>query len=100
MKLVVSVKNKGIILKGTTEKIEGQEEGIVRNFLSSLRNYGLALMRNVLTSLAKRFLITLGLTAAASGTAAVTRKKIHSSGTHESGTTTLISTNGRYHENS
>ena len=57
---------------------------------------GLLLMKNVLTSSAKRFLIPLGLLAAVSATEAAIQKKIDRS----SMTTLIISNKKRYHQNS
>ena len=65
MKVIKSLENRGILLKGTTRKITNQE-GEFLNFLKPLMTAGLPLMKNVLAPLAKSVLIPLRLTAAAS----------------------------------
>ena len=79
MKVIKSLENKRILLKGTTRKIASQE-GECLNFLKSLITTGLPLMKNVLTPLTKSFLIPLGLTVASATDAAV-QKTIYVSGT-------------------
>ena len=70
-----SLENKGILLKGTTEKFISQgEESFCNNFLDQLMKFGSPLMKNIFTSLTKCVLIPLGLTAAASTTGAAIRK--------------------------
>ena len=76
MKVIKSLQNRGILLKGTTRKIAGQEGGFL-NFLRPLMTAGLPLMKNVLTPLAKSVLIPLGLKAVASATDAAIQKKIN-----------------------
>ena len=76
MKKNKSLENRGILLKGTTRKITCQEGGFL-NFLRPLITAGLPLMKNVLTPLAKGFLIPVGLTATASATDAAIQKKIY-----------------------
>ena len=68
-----------ILLKGTTRKIISQEGGFL-NFLGPLMTAGMPLLKNVVTPLAKSFLIPLGLTAAASATDAAIQKKTFGSG--------------------
>ena len=62
IKVIKSLENRGILLKGTTTKTDSQEGGFL-NFLSPLMTAGLPLMKNVLTPLAKSVLIPLGLSA-------------------------------------
>ena len=78
MKVIKSLENRGILLKGTTRKTTSQEGGFL-NFLRPLITAGLPIMKNVLTPLAKIVLIPLGLTAAASATDAAIQKKIFGS---------------------
>ena len=87
MKVIKSLKNTEISLKGTTRKISTQKGGLL-NILASLARAGLVLMKSVLTPLAKSVLISLGLTAEWSATKVYFRKKIDGSGT-----TTLITSN-------
>ena len=67
MKVINSLENKGILLKGTTKKITSRKGGFL-NFLRPFMTAGLPLMESVLTPLAKSVLVLLGLTAAASAT--------------------------------
>ena len=53
MNIIKSLENRGILLKGTTEKVINQKVG----FLSSLMRVGLALIKNVLTLFIKIFLL-------------------------------------------
>ena len=62
MKVIMSLENRGILLKGTTTKITSQE-GRSLNFLWPLITAGLPLMKSVLTSLAENALIPLRLSA-------------------------------------
>ena len=87
MKVIKSLENREILLKETTRKITRQEGGFL-NFLKPLMTAGLPLIKDVLTSLAKIFLIPLRLTAEASATDAAIQKKIYGSGL-----TALIITN-------
>ena len=50
MKVIKSLENRVILLKGTSEKIIKKEGG----FLGTLTRVGLPLMKNVLTLLAKK----------------------------------------------
>ena len=77
IKGIKSLENKRMLFKGTTG-----------GSLGSVLRIGLLLRKNVLTVLAKRVLIPLGLTAAASATDASIQKKIY-----ESGITTMITSN-------
>ena len=79
MKVIKSLENRGILLKGTTKKITSQERGFL-NFLKPWMTAGLLLMKNVIRPLAKSVLIPLGLTAAAAATDATIQKKIYGSG--------------------
>ena len=67
------------MLIGITGNITTQEGGFL-NFLKPLMAAGLPLMQNVLTPLAKRVLIPLGLTTAAATDAAI-QKNIYGSST-------------------
>ena len=51
IKVIRSLENKTILLKGTTKKITGREGGFL-NFLKPLITTGLPLMKNVHTPLA------------------------------------------------
>ena len=82
IKVIKSLENRGILLKGTTRKITGQEGGFL-NFLRPLMTAGLSLMKSVLTPLAKGFLLPFGLSAAMSATDEAIQKKIYRSGTNE-----------------
>ena len=62
MKVIKSLENRGILLKGTTTKITSQERGLL-NLLRPLMTAGLSLIKNVLTPLAKSVLTPLGLSA-------------------------------------
>ena len=75
IKVIRSFENREILLKRTTRKITSQEQGFL-DFLSSLVSTGLPLMENVLTSLAKRILVPLGLTKAVSARDVAIQKKI------------------------
>ena len=76
MEVIKSLKNRGTILKGTTEKIISQEGGLFGNIFPSLMNAGLTLIQNELTALSKSVLIQLRLKAAASATDTTIQKKI------------------------
>ena len=80
MKVIKSLENRGILLKGTTRKITSQE-GAFLNFLKPLTTAGLPLMKSVLTPLAKIVLLPLGLSAGMSAADAVIQNNIHGSGT-------------------
>ena len=62
IKVIKSLENRGILLKGTTANITN-EEGVFLNFLRPLMIAHLPLMKNALTPLAKRVLIPIGLSA-------------------------------------
>ena len=48
MKVITSLENRGVLLKGTTTKTTSQEGGFL-NFLRPLMTAGLPLMKNALT---------------------------------------------------
>ena len=77
MKVIKSLENRQILLKGTTEKVIIQKEGFLGNVLGPLMKVDGPLMENVLTPLARSVLIPLGLTAAASATDADIQRKIY-----------------------
>ena len=79
-KVIKSLQNREVLLKGTTKKTISQEGGFP-NFLRPLMTAGLPLMKNVLTPLSKSVLVPVGLTAAASATDAAIQKKVFGSGT-------------------
>lgn len=60
-------------MKGTTRKINSRERGWLNDF-DPLMKVGLALVKHVLTSLAKSVLVPLGLTIAVSGTDGAIKK--------------------------
>ena len=80
IKVIKSLENGGILLKGTIEKFINQKRGFIGNFLGPLMKVGLSLMNNVLTPLAKYVLLLFGLTVAASATNAPIQMKIYGSG--------------------
>ena len=80
IKVINFSENRGNLLKGANRKSSSQT-GEFLNFLKPLMTAGLALIKNVLTPLAKYVLSPLGLTAAASITDAAIQNKIFRSGT-------------------
>ena len=74
MKVIKSLENRGILLKGTTRKITSQEGGFL-NFPRPLMTAGLPLMKSVLTPLAKNILLPFGLSPAMSATDSSIKKK-------------------------
>ena len=78
MKVVKSLKNRDILLKGTTKKITSQE-GWFLNFLRLSMTAGLPLMKIVLTSLAKNILFSFGLSAGMSAAGTAIQNKIYRS---------------------
>ena len=80
MKVIKSLENRRILLKGTTRKITSQEGGFL-SFLRPLITAGLSLTKNVLTPFSKSVFIQLELTGAASAADAPIEKKIYGSGT-------------------
>ena len=78
MKVIKSLEDRGILLKGTTRKITSQK-GKFLNFLRPLMTAGSPLMTNVLTSLAKSVLLPFTLMAGLSVTdTAIQKKKFES----------------------
>ena len=63
-KVIVSLKNKGIFLKRTTEEIISSERVLLSTIVAPWMRLGLLLMKNVLKPLVKSILIPLGSTAA------------------------------------
>ena len=80
IEVIRSLENRRIFLKGATRKITSQEGGFL-NFLKSLMSFGLPLMKNVLTPLAKIVLAPWRLTTTASAINTAIQKKIYGSGT-------------------
>ena len=80
MKVINSLENRGILLKGTTKDVVSQGVRLL-NFLILLMTAGLPLIKSVLTPLAKGFLVPLGLSAVASATDPAIQKKGFRSGT-------------------
>ena len=83
MKVIESLENRGILLKGTPTKITS-EEGKFINFLGLLMTAGLPLMKSLLTPLAKSVLFPLGLSieiSAADAEAAIQEKNYRPSTT-------------------
>ena len=80
IRIIKSLENRRNLLKGPIRRTTSQKGGFL-SFLKPLLTAGLPLMKSVLTPLAKSFLISLGLTAAASATDAAIQKKIYGSGT-------------------
>ena len=61
-------------MKGTTEKISGQDGGLFSSFLGPLERVGLPLMKNILKLLAEIVLMPLELTTLTSATYAAIKK--------------------------
>ena len=76
MKVIKSLENRGILLKGTARKITNQEERFL-NFLRLLSTVALPLTKGVLTPLAKSILSPFGLLAGMSAADATIQKKIY-----------------------
>ena len=74
IKVIMYLENRGILLTGTTRKINSQEEKLLNSY-APLTRVALHLMKNVLAPLAKSVWVLLGLTAAASATDAAIQKK-------------------------
>ena len=75
IKVIGSLEDGGILLKGTTRKNNSQKGGFL-NFVRPLMTAGLPLMKNVLKSLAKSIFEPLWLIAVASVADAAIQKKI------------------------
>ena len=67
-------------MKRTTKSVKNQKGGYLGNVLAPLIKFGLPLMKNVLTPLAKTILKLLELTAVASATDRATQNKIYATG--------------------
>ena len=78
MKVISSLENRGILVKGTTRKITNQEGGFL-NFFWPLMAAGLPLVKSVLAPLAKSVLLPLRLSAGISATDATIQKKVYGS---------------------
>ena len=72
-KVIKSLWNRGISLKGTTRKITNQKEGFL-DFLGPSMRAGLPLMKYVLTPIAKNVLLPFGLSAGMSAVDAAIQK--------------------------
>ena len=72
-KVIKSLWNRGISLKGTTRKITNQKEGFL-NFLGPSMRAGLPSMKYVLTPIAKNVLLPFGLSAGMSAVDAAIQK--------------------------
>ena len=79
MKVIKSLENRRILLKGTTSKTTSHQGGFL-NVLRPLMIVGLPLMKNVLTPLAKNVLLLFGLSAGMSAAGAAIQQKIYGSG--------------------
>ena len=90
IKVIKSLENREILIKGTVIKINSQEGGFL-NFLMPLMTSGSPLMKSVFSPLVKNVLISLGLSAGISAANAVIQKK-----TNGSGTTAWIISNESY----
>ena len=77
IEIIKLLQNRGIWLKGNTEKNISKERELLSNFLGPLMSVGLPLMKNVLRQLAKIVSLQLRLTAATSATDASLKKKIY-----------------------
>ena len=82
MKVIKSLENRGVLLKGTARKVTSQEGGFL-SFLRQLMTAGLPLLKNVFIPLVKTVLLPLGLSAGMSAADAAIQKKIYGSGTTE-----------------
>ena len=80
MKVIKSLENRGILLKGTSRKITSQKRGFL-NFLRVLMTAGLPLTKSLFENLAKSVLLPLGLSAAMSAADAAIQNKICGSDT-------------------
>ena len=66
MKVIKSIENRGVLLKGTTRKVTSQEGGFLIIFFRPLMIVGLPLMKSVLTYIS--VLLPFGLSAVMSAT--------------------------------
>ena len=76
MKIIRSLENRIILLKGNTGKVISQEGGLL-NILAPLIRVGVLLMKNVLTLFGKSALVPLGVTVAVSGTDEAIQRKVY-----------------------
>ena len=74
MKVIKSLENRGISLKGTTRKIPNQKGGSL-NFFRPLMRAGLPLQKSVLIPLAKNVLLPFGLSVEMSAADAAIQRK-------------------------
>ena len=79
MKVIKSLENRGILLKGITRKINNQE-GRFLNFLRPLMTAALPLMISVLTPLTKNALLPFRFSAGMSAADAAIQNKIYGLG--------------------
>ena len=75
IKVTRTLENRRILLKETTGKKHYPRRRIIRLF-GQLMKFGLQLMKNVFTPLAKKVLMSLGLMEAVAGTDAAISKKV------------------------
>ena len=75
IKVIKSLEDREILLKGTTTKTTSQEGGFL-SFLKPLMTAGLPLMQSVLTPLANIALISLGLSAGVSSRCSYLKEKL------------------------
>ena len=75
IEIIRSLKDRGILLKGTTKTFTDHERGFL-NFHRPLMTASLLSMKNILTSLAKGVFIPWGLMAVISATDAAIQNKI------------------------
>ena len=73
--MIKSLENRGMLLKESTRRTTIQDEEFL-NFLKPLMTAGLPLMKNVLTPLAKYFLLLIGFLGAVSAANAATQKAL------------------------
>ena len=78
VKVIKSLKNRGILLKGTARKITNHEREFSK-FLRSFKTACLPLMKDVLTPLAKSVFLPIGVLAGMSAADAATQKKMYGS---------------------
>ena len=75
IKILWSLENRGILLKGTTKKITSQEGGF-KFFFRQLRTAGLPLIKNVLTPIMKNVMLPFGLSVGMSAVDATIQKQL------------------------
>ena len=78
-KVIRSLENRGLLLKGIARTNNSQEGGLL-NFIAPWRKVSLPFMKDVLKQLAESILALLGLTAAVSATNAYIEKEIFGPG--------------------